>query len=1002
MIRDKRGLARVMARRYSSQIALMILGTLSLTWFRGQIVDQGDFGLPLNRIEYFGATMNVWDSRWSFGALMPAQVSALPLATVGALTQFVGIPLLWYEAMTFYIWFAGSGLSMYYMCRTFGLPKSVGLFAGAFYMLNPFSLVIIWQVGQGLLQVPYMTAPLALACYNDYLNLGNLKKYVGIMLAWIGVGGTIAFVNPTYVAVVLIPVTLLFVAKLGNYGVLLQKTKAFRQLIVRSAKVTILFSLANLFWITPILSTIGEQYSSFVSSQSAFGTVYHAFSLSSANLIDSTRLFGYWALNQSAFYGPYYEWGALYSLLPLWAISAMIPLLLGAALMHHVSRLKLYFATIALGSLVLITGTNSPFGPLNTFLFDRFTFFRAFYEVFERFGILLALSFAPLVAEGLASFHRFLAHRLDSSVLQRWVRRIIPKIVIGSIALLLLVILVFPFWTGEVVQSSNGSSLSARINVPSDYYLLRGFTNALAPTDRIISLPLSTSYNIALDWPGGGYVGSDPTIWFSSVPVIMVDQNSFTELLRIAQVGTYGAQDFSRLLSIAGVNYIVYHGDANFTLLEGSAQSGESFSQRLGATLSEFQTVAHYGNLAVYSNQFSPYPLIYVPGDFFAGNLTSQSIVDLVDVMSPSSIIGTMTCNPADAACNQPQAGYIESFDYPGQAFYVPMDGLFSVHESVDSPLSNMSSAYIWEQNPQARDRFALDGNVSDGSVKYLDWTIDGTISGLRGINFQVPSNMIENLTQFYLWVKGDGSGNTLTIQIYDRFQNYIAFPQTIDWTGWKHLLVQVGDPAYSNNYTGFNPSAVSSITYYYDNSNPSNSNSTIVVGPPESRQWESTDYSSFSKGVHPSNLTIDSVILQNGDRFQLPELSFSRVGTDRYLVDVSNASQPFPLIFNQNFDTGWQLCIGDLTEIQDLYSQCLPGAEHFVANDYANGWTINKLGSYQLTILYSGDGIYHIALAVSISSWILMATSTGFLISRKRRVRLKHGSSLQSRSSTP
>src|SRR3989442_10198426 len=88
-------------RRYFAQSALLILGTLCLTWFKGRVIDKGDFGLPLDRFDYFRATMNVWDSRWSFGSLMPAQVSALPLATFGALTQILGIPLVWHEALIF-------------------------------------------------------------------------------------------------------------------------------------------------------------------------------------------------------------------------------------------------------------------------------------------------------------------------------------------------------------------------------------------------------------------------------------------------------------------------------------------------------------------------------------------------------------------------------------------------------------------------------------------------------------------------------------------------------------------------------------------------------------------------------------------------------------------------------------------------------------------------------------------------------------------------------------
>ncbi len=979
-------------RRHFEQSALLILGILCLTWFRGRIIDKGDFGLPLDRLDYFRATLNVWDSRWSFGALMPAQVSALPLATFGALTQILGLTLAWHEAIIFYAWFAGGGLSMYYLCRTFGVAKRVGLFAGAFYMLNPFSLVIIWQVNQGLLQVPYMTAPLALACYNDYVKQGNLKKFVGIMLAWVGVGGTVAFVNPTYLVIVLIPIILLFTARLSNYRFLQQDGRALRELVIRSMKVTAIFSLANLFWIIPILSTLGDQYRSFAYSQSSFGPIYHAFSLGSANLIDSTRLFGYWALNQNASYGPYYEWGAAYNSLPLWGISLIIPILVGSALLHRSSHQKLYFAFIAVVSLVLITGTNQPFGPLNTFLFERFTVFQAFHEGFERFGVLLSLSFAPLVAEGLANIHRLVAHQLNLRTANRTVRSTVPKILTGGVSLFLLVILVFPFWTGEVVQSPSISSLSPRIEVPTDYTLLRNFTNTLSAGDRIISLPLSSSYNIALDWSGGGYIGSDPTIWFSSVPVVMIDQNDFTDLLRLGQAGSYGAQDFSRLLAISGVKYLVYHGDANFALLEGSSLSGELVSQRLNATLSQFQAVAHYGKLTVYSNQYSPYPLIYVPQDFFAGNLTSQSIEDLVQVTSPSSVIGTKSCSPTDEACHQPHAGYIESFDSPRQSFSVPADGLYTVHELVDSPLANSSSAYLWKQDPQARDSFSPDGNEFDETVAYFNWTIDGSVLGLRGINFQVPYNMIENLTSFYVWVKGDGSGNSLIIQIYDKSQNYIAFPQTIDWIGWKHLLLQIREPAYSNNYTAFNPSDLSSITYYYDNGFPPGPNSTIVIGPPESRLWHTVNASFLSRGEHPSNVTIDTIVLQNGDTLPMPTLSYSKTGTDRYLVNISNASEQFPLILSQTFDTSWQACFGDITDVGELYSQCLPAADHFVANDYANGWTINKLGDFQLTILYSRNTIYHISLAISISSWILMAGTIITVAVRKRRKRAKLG----------
>lgn len=67
-----------------------------------------------------------------------------------------------------------------------------------------------------------------------------------------------------------------------------------------------------------------------------------------------------------------------------------------------------------------------------------------------------------------------------------------------------------------------------------------------------------------------------------------------------------------------------------------------------------------------------------------------------------------------------------------------------------------------------------------------------------------------------------------------------------------------------------------------------------------------------------------------------------SKISPTHYVIMVNNNTDPFILVFKSTYDELWTAKIDNL-EIKD----------HFVVYDYANGWKINKNGTYEIDIVF-------------------------------------------------
>lgn len=78
------------------------------------------------------------------------------------------------------------------------------------------------------------------------------------------------------------------------------------------------------------------------------------------------------------------------------------------------------------------------------------------------------------------------------------------------------------------------------------------------------------------------------------------------------------------------------------------------------------------------------------------------------------------------------------------------------------------------------------------------------------------------------------------------------------------------------------------------------------------------------------------------------PKIDFQEIRPSEYRVTVTQATAPFLLVLGEMYDANWQIIGGSSS-----YGSFID-AVHVIANGFANGWLVNKMGSFTATLFYS------------------------------------------------
>jgi len=154
-------------------------------------------------------------------------------------------------------------------------------------------------------------------------------------------------------------------------------------------------------------------------------------------------------------------------------------------------------------------------------------------------------------------------------------------------------------------------------------------------------------------------------------------------------------------------------------------------------------------------------------------------------------------------------------------------------------------------------------------------------------------------------------------------------------------------------------------------------------------------------------NINVSSVNSTNIPK-NLPQLTFKEINPTKFELTVTNATQPFFIVFDENYDAQWdafvskgQNQLGDIVagngnvqesksenmfSVQDisyLFSQPISDQYHFVVNGYANAWYINPQqlhegASFTITLFFVPQAYYYIGVIITV---IGIATATTYIL---------------------
>jgi len=458
-------------------------------------------------------------------------------------------------------------------------PVWVGLVTAEFYAFNLFGAITLWP-SQSYLLWHYCLLPFVFLAWDSALSKGGLRRCGLAVAVWI-----VAF-NPSYITTPLVVTDFALLSLLvARYVLMPPRGTLARRVIARGGVLVTLWGVLSLYWILPLVTYFGPEYTRGVAAGSGL------IGLNSVTLSEAARLGGYWGLTSGIHGSPYYPWFAWYRGL-FSGLGYAIP---AVALVGVIAARKLFrlsfadsggadgdqgtfwlLGLVACGCIVLATGSLFPFGGLKIGLLDH-SLGAEFRSIYQRFMMYLPIGYVPLVAAGLWQLDRTV--RQDAKRLlgtRNGVTRALPtgaNVVLGVAALACLVIgPALPLLNGAVFDQS-GIVPSSRIDVPEEYNSVARLLMKTDGTDRgALVFPFGPSPLVWLKWSGGrdGYLGDQPLSLLASTPILVGDPSN-EMLAQLVPIVAKGGTAACTALELLDARSVVLEGDRSTDYLNGQA-----------------------------------------------------------------------------------------------------------------------------------------------------------------------------------------------------------------------------------------------------------------------------------------------------------------------------------------------------------------------------------------------------------------------------------------------
>lgn len=1003
---------------------ILVLGLLSLTWFKGNnLIGGGDFGFPLDWVRYLSLTLGTWDKSAPFG-MNPFLTGLLPIALPGAIMQLCSFSLSLIEKIFFYYWFVAGGLAMYFLCTVLGMRRLGKILASVFFMLNPFSLEIIWRVSHGLIQPSYVFAPLFLGLYikgikdNRGIGYAILSNLIFFFFAGF------SFNTPRSMVMYLILIFFYFFSV-----ALSDKSKIFPAIKFTFLFFLILF-LFNFYWIFPYVTNLKANYSR--TQVSVLLSDEQELKLTSVNLLGSIRMTGYWSLFSGYNGEPYYQYWQYYKSPWINAISWLIPILVFLGFFQREIKRKqslIFFLGLVLFGLWGIKGPLPPLGGIISWVYkhipyslvmSRFSFLLYGLPTYLIFSVLLGYGFLTIYDVGVKKFKKII---------------FLPII---FFVVLINVILILPFWTGDVIKSTGKLFPGERFKIPSYWLEAKQWLSDQKDFFRIFPLPLSKTYNTAF-FAGEGYSGSDVTRWLIPQPYIFAntgDSFKIPEVIGKLIEKESNFEDAAKLLGFLNVKYLLLRDDTRWEFLRGHNwwfnHSKEAIEEFIGKQ-KDIELKKEIGKLKFYQVKDNYiFPNIYSTSNIAIVAGKVEAIEDIAHFIKKDEKVGLYfdTQGSEQFPLNEKSQVYIwtEPSLVKNSLESAPPDYNFKVDEAGNYDLymrdDDLSGIYQLGENN-------LNFSIDNGQIQNVSPIVrEGNLIKLGNIELSkgdhnlkllLPKakNLVsDNFSEMNTWSSVEifsspiskkeaqiatpidsVSGNmTLehqtgsnTVLAYSSINHYRVGDSYNIFFSVKHLqgkapLFALWENNFKSNSIYLNPlvnqfgtadfiTKFSTLTLSGDNQWK---NYNIAFTPQEYTQTIGLSFitepnsQNFYSNPRVEKVFTNPILLskKNADPPTLPPpIIFNQISQTKYKIQVKGATKPYFLIFTDAFDSGWKISVP---------------AKHLTLNGYCNGWFIEKLGDYDIEIDFAPKNKQMLSFAVSIMALTLL--SIFIIIARLRK----------------
>jgi hypothetical protein len=576
---------RIFSNNLIAITVILLLGLIIITWFRGDfLISRGeDSDIPLHPETAIYANTYLWRDI-STGTVVPRGSTFYPLILFFLFFSKLGFSIVATEKVFFYLIFVSTGLSMYYLTSNvlFKNRHLIGLIAALFYMFNPYTMHLLWGLSPVIPQlVSYAIFPLLLGLYIQGIESERFSYAILLCIASL----PLIYTDPVFTAILWV--------MLGSYYIFYSFVNR-RDIpkIIYGLKFSILtFSIwvgLNAYWIISMSYFSSEELkAAFTGAIAPIDPVETLkFVTSNAYIRNVLRLYGHPFFTPAGFEVGWYPYGDMYLKPPFIFISFLVPILVFSSLLlkSKYKPLLLFLGTLSIISLFLAKGNQPPLGEF--FLWSQNISFLQIFRMPLKFLIITSLTYSIMIAITLQKLYETLINK-------KYIYRFSVLLVL---IITLVVVNVFPMWSGEVISEGSEILPSARIKIPMYY---NEAYNWLASQEGFRTLALPFNIN-AFDWEYGGLKPPKQTL--SDLPIISrPETNAGYEIINYLNyflIERNNTQNISKLLALLNVKYILlfndYHQKYNTWL-----KSLEYYQSYLGSQ-NEIRLEKSFGKLDFY------------------------------------------------------------------------------------------------------------------------------------------------------------------------------------------------------------------------------------------------------------------------------------------------------------------------------------------------------------------------------------------------------------------